>query len=231
MPASAAMSMPVCGLRGSLLNTRREPYELERIPGTGGSRRSVAGAAAEKWRRRRGCAAARLLTRARSLARTGPPCPAPPSGCCTVYCLSATSKLERSCPARSAVVQRAPRARPRRLRQRDADHGDPVVGRRRSTSTRRSSKVTRGALPGGRGDRERSPPRRARAPPAAARRPPAIAWRARAPASASSTHVPQGQRRGLARAHCFFGGDAGREACRARAAPRSAARSRPRRRR
>ena len=39
----AAMSMPVCGLRASPLNTRRKPKELERTPGTGCSSRRVPG--------------------------------------------------------------------------------------------------------------------------------------------------------------------------------------------
>ena len=43
VPAGAAMSIPLCGLRAWPLNTRRSPNELERAPGTGWRIRSDAG--------------------------------------------------------------------------------------------------------------------------------------------------------------------------------------------
>src|ERR1700753_2405668 len=43
VPVGAAISIPVCGERGSLLKMRRIPYELERMPGIGCSKRNVSG--------------------------------------------------------------------------------------------------------------------------------------------------------------------------------------------
>ena len=40
VPVAAAMSTPLCGLRGWPLNTRRSPNELDRRPGTGTRMRS-----------------------------------------------------------------------------------------------------------------------------------------------------------------------------------------------
>ncbi len=48
VPVGAAMSMPVCGLRGSPLKKRRRPYELERGPGTGWRSASVAGGSGDQ---------------------------------------------------------------------------------------------------------------------------------------------------------------------------------------
>ena len=65
--AGAAMSMPVCGVRASPLNTRREPNELVRMPGYGRQQPSVAGAAGLKVAMRRlQCVRARARQRARS---------------------------------------------------------------------------------------------------------------------------------------------------------------------
>ena len=46
---SAAMSIPLCGLRDSPLNMRRIPNELLRTPGTGGAQRSVSGGGSLQW--------------------------------------------------------------------------------------------------------------------------------------------------------------------------------------
>ena len=139
----------------------------------------------------RGCS---LLTRARSLLRKihlpRRDCQALP-----VYCLSATSKPS-ALPCAACRRARAPRRGPAPA-QRDADHGDPVVSLAGSTSTRRSSKVTRGGSPGGRGDRDERDPARARAPPAAQR--PAGRWRPRR--RGSREQLKRGRRAPAARRH------------------------------
>ena len=52
VPFGAAMSMPLCGLRGWPLKTRRSPNEFERVPGTGGGQRQdgrqIRGVSAER---------------------------------------------------------------------------------------------------------------------------------------------------------------------------------------
>ncbi len=142
VPVGPAMSIPVCGLRGSLLKIRRKPYELERIPGMGCIRRNVVGGSLENVPRARRILGCSRLTRARSFLDRSTLLGATFRACVT-YFLSTTSKS-------TAVAGAVPLRTWTLAWPGDTDSGIPTIATQRlslrRTIARLPSKVTSGGV-------------------------------------------------------------------------------------